>query len=345
MAKYLVLKGCAGLGNRFITLMKALQYARLSKRKVYVDWADGMFGAVGHNVFEEYFELNNTNRTTFDEVVTAYKCGASTYPRNLVEKDFYSPIYPESSEESSFIVYTPQIARKTWYKVGLSLIPLHKTVYLFGLQSFQRPKKMEEMNWWKLVRTMSDGDNLPLGSNLWPWLKEDIVFFADFRPFISMKNFTKTVALKPKYQEMIEQKAEELNIANAVGVHIRYTDKKPTGSLEKLIQRLEEHIKSGHGIFLCTDNKDIEEDFRERFGKYVITTDKYIPKIEKGGIHIWASKLQDGEMKKRMFEDSLVDMWLLSKCQTLYWQGNSSFSYISKLLNGNKNVCIDWTRL
>lgn len=345
MAKYLILKGCAGVGNRFITLMKALQYARLSQRKIYIDWADGMFGAVGNNVFTEYFKLTGVNIATLDEIMTAYKNGASTYPRNLIEKDFYSPIYPESSDESSFMIYTPQIANNTLYKVGLSLIPLHKMVYLLGLQSFQRPKKMQGMSWWKSVRTMFDGDNIPLGSNLWPWLQEDIVFFADFRPYVSMKNFTKTVSLTPEFQNFIDMKTDKLYLKDAVGVHIRYTDKKPSGSLDKLIQKLDEHVKDGFNIFLCTDNKDIEEDFKVHFGKHVIITDKYIPKTENGGIHIWASKQQDSELKKKMFEDSLADMWLLSRCQILYWQGNSSFSYISKLLKGNKKLCIDWTKI
>ena len=51
MDKYLVLKGCAGIGNRFITLMKAIQYAKLSRRIIYVDWGDGMFDNVGNNIF------------------------------------------------------------------------------------------------------------------------------------------------------------------------------------------------------------------------------------------------------------------------------------------------------
>lgn len=55
--KYLVLKGCAGLGNRFITLMKAINYAKVSGRTLYVDWSDGMFGALGKNAFSEYFDI------------------------------------------------------------------------------------------------------------------------------------------------------------------------------------------------------------------------------------------------------------------------------------------------
>lgn len=56
--KYLVLKGCAGLGNRLITLMGAIRYCERTQRILYVDWADGMFDQEGQNAFTQYFELN-----------------------------------------------------------------------------------------------------------------------------------------------------------------------------------------------------------------------------------------------------------------------------------------------
>ena len=43
---------------------------------------------------------------------------------------------------------------------------------------------------------MLDGDNLPLGSNIWPWLHAQKVLFVDFRPLVSMKKFFNYVSLK-----------------------------------------------------------------------------------------------------------------------------------------------------
>lgn len=346
MDRYLILKGCAGLGNRFITLMKALQYAKLSGRKLCVDWCDGMFAPVGENTFDKYFDLNFNNKASLYEIKKAFNEGATTYPQYITAQDFDSPIYPESKSEASFRVYTPALARITLYKVALSLIPLHKLGYVLGLQSFQRPQKMESMNWWKMVRTMNDGDNLPLGSNLWLWLKADIVLFADFRPYISMRNFNKTITLKDSIQKKVNNKAKELNLDNAIGVHIRYTDKKPKSQLAALIRTL--HVKlqdNNMQVFLCTDNKDVEEEFACIFKERVIKTEKYIPKVEGEGIHIWASLQDDDSLKIRMFEDCVMDMWLLSKCKLLYWQGNSSFSLISKLLLNDNSRCMNWLRL
>lgn len=343
--RYLLLKGCAGLGNRFITLMKALQYSRLSGRKIYVDWSDGMFDAAGNNIFYEFFELNYENKVTIEQIKEVYNNGGTTYPRYIYLEDFEKPIYPESNVESSFKVYSPAISKKTIYKVVLSLIPLHKIVYLLGLQSFQRPDKFKDLTWWKVVKTINDGNNLPLGSNLWPWLKADIVFFADFRPFCSMKKFSSTIKLKEEYETIINNMASFLKLHNAIGVHIRYTDKKPKKQLDNLIGKLQKEVDNESKIFLCTDNKDIEEDFVRIFGDKIIKTDKYIPKVKGEGIHIWASLQNDNSLKRQMFEDSLIDMWLLSKCKFLYWQGNSSFSLISKLLIDDNKKCKDWLRL
>ena len=343
--KFLIVKGCAGLGNRFITLMKAIQYSKLSDRQICVDWSDGMFAAPGTNVFDEYFDLKYNKKTTLEYIKSAFINGSSTYPKNLVAEDFDKPIYPESNIESSFKVFTPKLAHNTIYKVVLSIIPLHKIVYLLGLQSFQRPNKMENISWWKVIKTMNDGNNLPLGSNLWPWLKADIVFFADFRPWCSMKRFNDTIILKEKYQNIINYKAKTMNLANAIGVHVRYTDKKPKQQLNVLFKKLKENLNNGMNIFLCTDNSDIENDFKEKFGNRVIMTEKYIPKVKGEGIHIWASLQNNDDLKRQMFEDSLIDMWLLSKCKFLFWQGNSSFSMISKLLLNDNRKCKDWLKI
>lgn len=345
MDKYLVLKGCAGLGNRLITLMKALQYAKLSGRKIYVDWADGMFGAVGTNVFEEYFFLRDAKHSSFEEVLDVFREGGTTFPSDWKESDFHKPIYPESSAPSSFMVYTPKIALNTRYKVLFSILPLHKISYILGLQSFQRPERMQGMTWWKMIRTMWRDDNMPLGSSLWPWLDAKIVFFADFRPLVAMSNFSKHIELKPFMQRVVEQKVREMQLDTAVGVHIRYTDKKPVIAIQSLIDKIDHLVRAKHRIFLCTDNKDIEEDFRCRYGSSLLTNEKEMPNVSGEGIHIWASFQDNPELKKRMFEDSLIDMWLLSKCKFLYWQGNSSFSYISSLLVKDRKSCADWTKL
>ena len=308
-----------------------------------MDWSDGMFDAEGINAFDKYFELNWENQSNLIEIIDAFERGATTYPKRIARSDLDAPIYPESNAEASFRVYTPLMANYTIFKVGFSIVPLHKLVYLLGLQSFQRPEKMKGMNWWKMVRTMFDENNFPLGSNLWPWLNADIVIFADFRPLVPMKNFVHTIKLKTEFQKKIDMMAKMMELDHAVGVHVRYTDKKPSEKLSLLMNNIEKHLGKGvDKVFLCTDNKDVEIDFKKRFGNSVRMTEKYIPTVEGEGIHIWASKQKDESLKRKMFEDSVKDMWLLSRCRFLYWQGNSSFSLISKILMNDGDRCVDW---
>ena len=57
--KYLILKGCAGLGNRLFTIFSALSYCELSNRKLFIDWSDGQFGNKNKNVFRDYFFIDH----------------------------------------------------------------------------------------------------------------------------------------------------------------------------------------------------------------------------------------------------------------------------------------------
>ena len=39
--KYLILKGCAGLGNRIFSILNAISYSKKTGRKLIIDWSDG----------------------------------------------------------------------------------------------------------------------------------------------------------------------------------------------------------------------------------------------------------------------------------------------------------------
>ena len=59
LEKYLIVKGCAGLGNRLFTIAEAVFYAKQTNRELYVDWSDGQFGELDQNVFYNYFNLHS----------------------------------------------------------------------------------------------------------------------------------------------------------------------------------------------------------------------------------------------------------------------------------------------
>ena len=86
----------------------------------------------------------------------------------------------------------------------------------------------------------------------------------------------------------------------------------------------------------------VEEKFKSIFDK-VLTYEKKLPSPNTNrGIHMWGLDNSDEEYNTQMLKDSIMDMWLLSKCEFLLFQGSSSFSRISRLLHANKSNCYDW---
>ena len=55
--KYLLVKGKAGLGNRMLCVLTGIIYARLTDRRLVVDWSDFTYSSDGTNVFPRLFVL------------------------------------------------------------------------------------------------------------------------------------------------------------------------------------------------------------------------------------------------------------------------------------------------
>ena len=337
--KYLVLKGCAGLGNRLITLMGAIRYCERTQRILYVDWADGMFAQEGQNAFTQYFELNGGVRDRW-AIDNALQNGGSTYPQCIKLSDWHQPIY------HSYSVYTSPIARKTPYKMLMSLFCKGRMSYFAGLQSWWR-KEYFPTSHIDVIKRYGKGDNFPIGSLLSYKRNEDVVFYADFRPLVGIKLIFNYLTLKKDIADEINKYADTHGIREAIGIHIRYTDKKPNKKLSRLKLKIDELIARNprQKIFLCTDNNDIIDDFRKLYGENIIMREKFIPQTKKGGIHHWALNNNDNALKVKMMRDSIMDMWLLGMTKQLYWQGNSSFSYISKIIKNNPSHTYNWMKI
>ena len=54
--KYLLVKGLAGLGNRMLAALTGILYARMSSRRLIVDWRDPTFSKDGSNAFPVLFK-------------------------------------------------------------------------------------------------------------------------------------------------------------------------------------------------------------------------------------------------------------------------------------------------
>ena len=57
--RFVLLKGCAGLGNRLITATAASVYAKDTGRKIHIDWNDGQISRIGENSYDLQYEFKN----------------------------------------------------------------------------------------------------------------------------------------------------------------------------------------------------------------------------------------------------------------------------------------------
>lgn len=329
--KYLIVKGCAGLGNRLFTLCAAIEYAYITKRKLVVDWSDGQFAADGINSFFEVFKINNfplleKNKINYE---------------NFKDKSYYPPNWKSRERSNIYEIFDAKRAFDLFY-VPPKIIPKGRLRKVFGYWSDKNTKTNKNNNI-AAIYSIFRNDTYELSGNYSFKRNEDFIFYMDYIPKINKKYLINHIDLLDdiKNQIFMFSKKYMLNF-NGIGVHIRATDKRPNKDLSSLIDLLSKYVDQNKIIFLSTDNKKIENIIKEKFNK-VISTKKYIPEISNGGIHMWAKRNNNDYYKIKMFKESVIDMWLLSECKILLYQGNSTFSLVSKFLKNDEN-CYDWLK-
>lgn len=325
----LILKGCAGLGNRLITLSHAISYCKKNGRKLYVDWSDGQFGVYGTNVFYNYFELsgveNIAGKPTMDSNTTIYPKKFA----KVLDKGIYDVC----------IV----VERAPFNKIPNSLrlgdvFKKMKNYWCFIDKTLPNPNENTKVFFNKLLSENS----FLLGRDLPNKMTEDIVVYADFYPPFDKKTFLENISISNELKAVIDLYTEQNNLAKkTLGIHVRSTDKKPTATLNKLIEKIKPFSSQGFQVFLATDNPEVFEVLKEKFNK-VISYPKFIPQVKSEGIHQWALYNKKAEYAERILKESIIDMWLLSRCEYLFYQGNSSFSFISKELHVDTRKSFNW---
>lgn len=326
--KYLILKGCAGLGNRLFTILNALSYCELSQRKLFIDWSDGQFGRKNENIFTQF--INISHPLYIDDLPKSFSNTNDVFPitwKGNLKKSVYE-IYNVGEPNfilkniPSFFLNKKNKFRKSqlWVRRGMS------TKYGF--------------------KAMMDQKNMDFGSNLILNNNAKFLIYSDFYPSYNNIKFLKYLKLKGSCLSKIDHWNKKYNLKeNYIGIHIRFSDKKPEKSVDFLIEYLQKNHNS-RSIFLSTDNIEIEKLFHAKFEDKLLIYPKKIPPLINGrGIHMWGLDNNDDDYNKEMLEASIFDIWLLSKCKILYYQGNSSFSAFSKFLHPKPENCINWLKI
>jgi len=329
--KYLIVKGIAGLGNRLFTLTAAVEYAKKTNRTLLVLWDEGLFGQVNENVFYDYFSLKNIH-----------------FIENLNQIDKYENL----SKCPELLGENPQIGIYDIYRFSsanlLTKIPARfcfndkmRQVFGYFTDNFKVTNTLQ--NDWLTMLNLFNKNSFPLGSNLSLNNNADVLFYVDFRPEHDAKLFKKIIQPKPYIQTKIEELVNQFGLSKStLGVHVRYSDKKPIHTLEFLIDKIKKLKFDFNQIFLATDNEKIYQLFKEEF-KNVICINNTFVIDETKGLHMnGISKNAKGEEKREVLLESILDMWLLSKCEYLIYQKNSTFSTTSAYLHSDQEKVSSW---
>ena len=313
---YLIVKGCAGLGNRLVTIHAAIEFCKKNNRTLIVDWTDGQFDLVGSNAFDKCFEINGTIPANLK---TIKEWDAISNSSILFKENKTKGVYDLYVEKHSRFIH--QIPRQ------LLITPFIKKI-------FRRWQPIQNGN---LFNSINFGSDLAVNSNY------DVLYYVDFLPQIDYAELPNEISLKKNIMRKVDEFVSSNQLSNAVGVHIRSTDKRPTKELKRIIDLLKTKHKHD-SVFLSTDSLAVESILMgEKLN--LILFPKHKPELKGEGLHQWALYNNADELKYTFYEESVIEMFLLSKCKYLYYQGNSTFSNISRVYHTNKSNCYDWLKL
>lgn len=291
----LLVKGVGGLGNRLQCVATALVYARLTSRRMIIDWRDPMYSGDGGNAFGRYFASPGAG--CLADLKTA---SLSVTPRlwsgNLDET--VQDVMRRSGTASP-------IDPGTWrpYTVDVRRLDYREDVAVF----------------WSPFDLLDDLRKHFSGA-LAPWRRKS--WRAILREIFS-EEFVPVAAVTERVESF---RAAEFR-SPVIGVHVRFTDRRCRlpAILRRLAKLLQRH--PGATIFLATDSLGIQERLQRDFANVKVTPKWFAP--AGGTIHL--SRLALDKTENGIA--ALADMYLLSTCDYLIIDEHSSFGLAAAWLS------------
>jgi hypothetical protein len=238
--KFLLVKGLAGLGNRMLSALTAILYARLSGRRLIIDWSDPTFSKNGSNAFLEFF-ICPTNGPT-DEIPVTDSVNPSVWRHRL--------------SASATSMRTPyKNLTEFWQNTSIDLKKLDYDEDILILWLYHEKVTLLRDHFKGAYEEYIRMSNEAILTRL---LREDLL-------------------PHPRIQTKVNEFKHKEFTGKTVGVHIRYTDHRASllAILDKLNTLL--RLEPGLQVFLATDNIQIKKMFEENYPG-VITTPHWYPK-------------------------------------------------------------------
>lgn len=320
---FVLVKGCAGLGNRLITATAAIEYAIRNERQIHIDWTDGQFAEKGVNAFEKYFCLRESKlwasrKEVFDSNLTCYP--SKSWQTEASINDIASRV---------------GLIQNSWFINNAMGWGAARLAMSWKLKTKLGP----------IIFAPFSNSYLEFGEHLRNDLEEDLVVFASFRPQIDLKQVVTHISLNKETAEKLDSFVlnNELE-TRAIGIHVRHTDKEPIRNFKLVKNHIDRLRHDLDIVFICTDNQDVEKTMKNWFPK-TISQDKFYPNDYTGGLHQYSVQTGDYRHLDQSTLESIIDLWSLSRCKFLFYQGNSSFSLISNAMRSKDSESSNWLDL
>ena len=346
-ARYLILKGIAGLGNRLLTVAAGIHYSRMSQRVLVVDWSDGMYGPVRHPAFGDLFELPGIDYLTAPDQIVGLES-----MRMLPES------YRAHLKQNFGEVYRSDRTKLLRRLISGRLLPrgrcrmLHRFWRYIGDGRYADGRSDNTVRGALAAMWRGPGYHMLYGHDLPVHLPHDVVVYVDFSPMTPDTAEIVRQHIRPvePIRVAVDEYATHHRLAErGLGLHIRHTDKQAAADFSALFALIDARLPANGVIFLATDNPTVRQTVVDRFGAArVLSQASVLPELNRdgtpgqgGGIH---HRIQQsgGELAALHARESVLDIWQLSRCRWLFHQGNSSFSQISRYLHAAPDHQLDW---
>jgi hypothetical protein len=300
--KYLLVKGRSGVGNRVFSLLTAVLYARLTRRRLLVDWSDPTYSNLGSNAVHQFFisELFGPS----DEIPST----------DSVRPEIWRGHLHDSAKALQ--------ARRA---PGLKGDPLVWKRFSVSLSQLDYPEEVLVM--WTYF---------PLIDQLRRHLHGEFSGLRELGTETILRRLVReSLELHPAIRERVDGIKRNWPDEPAIGVHIRSTDKLTN---IRAVRRKVDDLRAQHPgapVFLASDSRAVEDSFA-RIWPGLLTAPKWYPS---GGRSLHQNVECPDRTINGI--EALIDLYLLAACGYLVVDTSSAFSRLACVLTDadHSHIC------
>jgi hypothetical protein len=297
--KIFLMKGKAGLGNRLLAVLGGIVYCQLTGRRLVVDWRDRAYARPGENAFPRLFSSPDAGDPALHEGASSvhphtWKGRLAKTVDQVMGEDYPDDVEADTNRET-MRKYTADISRLDYDEdVLVRWAWSHELGYL-------RPRFAR---------------------------REPMLFVL---PDNAILRRTVRAHLRPstELQTRIDAFTSEHMQRPMIGLHVRYSDRKnPFEGYRVFVDRFLRDRPEG-GVFLATDNQEVETYFGKLYPGRVRSAPKWMPPP---GVPIHRVQMESRDPAESALE-ALLDMYLLGACDRLVVNTTSTFGHCAVLLS------------